>query len=101
MSSTEFSSRPQHPSSAIAYRVRNRIGDVSATEPALVFILKSLLYPVLPMLTLLGCLAFEDVRPHGPYLLIAVLSFLGVANLLDIVPLKNLSASVLALRSLF
>jgi len=101
MSSTEFPSRPQPASGLLAFRSRDSNGDVSATEPAVVFLLKSLLYPVIPLLTLLVCLAFEYDRPHGPYLLIAVLSFLGVANLLDIAPLKNLSASVMALRSLF
>ena len=39
------------------WRLRDRAGDVNSSEPIAVFALKSLLYPVIPVLTLLVCRA--------------------------------------------
>ncbi len=99
MSSTGYSTRTSLP--AIGQRRwRDRAGDVSASEPFSVFALKSLLYPIIPVLTLVICLAFWGRTLYGPYILVAVLSFLGVADLLDVVPLRITPASIMALRSL-
>jgi putative colanic acid biosysnthesis UDP-glucose lipid carrier transferase len=56
---------------------------VTATEPAWVFALKSLLHPIVAVGCLLGCLAFWHESLHGPYFLVAVLAFLATAELLD------------------
>ncbi|MBB6094693.1 putative colanic acid biosynthesis UDP-glucose lipid carrier transferase [Povalibacter uvarum] len=99
MSSTGYSTRSSVP--AIGQRAwRDRAGDVSASEPFSIFALKSLLYPIIPVITLMLCLAFWGKSLYGPYILVAVLSFLGVADLLDVVPLRITPASVMALRSL-
>jgi len=99
VSSTEYSARPSVP--AIGQpRLRDRSGDVSASEPLSVFALKSLLYPIIPVLTLVICLWLWREPLYGPYLLVAVLTFLGVADLLDVVPIRIVPASVMALRSL-
>ncbi|HEY5809470.1 MAG TPA: undecaprenyl-phosphate glucose phosphotransferase [Povalibacter sp.] len=99
MSSTGYSERP--PVSAIGQRpLRDRAGDVSLSEPFSVFALKSLLYPIIPVITLIACLIFWGKPLYGPYILVGVLAFLGVADLLDVVPLRITPASVMALRSL-
>src|SRR5262245_30832278 len=99
MSTTGYSERP-----AVAVigqrRWRDRSGDVSASEPFAVFALKSLLYPIIPVITLILCLLFWHQPLYGPYLLIGVLAFLGVADLLDVVPIRITPASAMALRSL-
>src|SRR5262245_32865326 len=82
------------------WTLRDRAGDVCAAEPFPVFALKSLLYPVIPVVTLIVCLIVADEPLYGPYFLIGVLAFLGVADLLDVVPLKITPASIMALRSL-
>jgi putative colanic acid biosynthesis UDP-glucose lipid carrier transferase len=56
---------------------------VTATEPPWVFALKSLLHPIVTVGCLLACLAFWHESLHGPYFLVAVLAFLGTAELLD------------------
>jgi putative colanic acid biosysnthesis UDP-glucose lipid carrier transferase len=55
----------------------------TATEPSIVFVIRSLLYPVVAVSTLLICLAFWNEGLHGPYLLVAVLTFIGVADILE------------------
>ena len=65
MSSTGYSTRTSLP--AIGQRRwRDRAGDVSASEPFSVFALKSLLYPIIPVLTLVICLAFWGRTLYGP-----------------------------------
>src|SRR6188768_76606 len=100
MSSTGYSERPAVPVIG-QRRWRDRSGDVSASEPVTVFALKSLLYPIIPVITLIACLFYFNQPLYGPYLLIAVLSFLGVADLLDVVPIRITPAYIMALRSLF
>ncbi|MGH8264739.1 MAG: undecaprenyl-phosphate glucose phosphotransferase [Steroidobacteraceae bacterium] len=82
------------------WRLRDRSADVSASEPFVVFALKSLLYPTTPVITLILCLIAWREPLRGPYFLIAVLAFLGVADLLDVMPARFLSAWAAALRSL-
>ena len=82
MSSTGYTERPAV--SAIGQRpLRDRAGDVSLSEPFSVFALKSLLYPIIPVITLIACLIFWGKPLYGPYILVGVLAFLGVADLLD------------------
>lgn len=99
MSSTEYSARPAIPGIG-QRRLRDRSGDVSASEPFSVFALKSLLYPIIPVVTLIACLLAWNQPLYGPYLLIGVLAFLGVADLLDVVPIRITPVSAMALRSL-
>ncbi len=73
---------------------------VSASEPVSVFVLKSLLYPVVPVLTLGGALLLWREPLQGHYFLIAVLAFIGAAEVLDAVPLDAPRARSLAFTSL-
>jgi putative colanic acid biosynthesis UDP-glucose lipid carrier transferase len=57
---------------------------VSAAEPTAVFVVKSLLNPVVAVFTLVACLAARHESLHGPYFLVAVLGFAGAAELLDV-----------------
>ena len=58
---------------------------MTATEPAWVFALKSLLHPILAVGCLMACLAFWGASLHGPYFLLAVLALVASAQLLDVV----------------
>ncbi len=98
MSSTEFNNLP---AAADPWRSRERSGEVSASEPVWVFATKSLLYPVIPAITLLICLLAWDEPLYGPYILVGVIAFLGVADLLDSIALRIAAASDMALRCLF
>lgn len=81
------------------WRLRDRSEEVSASEPASVFAIKSLLYPVIPAITLLVCLVAWDEPFYGPYVLVGVLAFLGVSDLLDVMPPRIAPLTVMALRS--
>jgi putative colanic acid biosysnthesis UDP-glucose lipid carrier transferase len=81
------------------WRLRDRSTEVSASEPASVFAIKSLLYPVIPAVTLLLCLLGWNEPFYGPYVLVGVFAFLGVADLLDVMPLRITPLAVMALRS--
>jgi len=63
-------------------RVSNRSSAVSASDPTAVFVVKSLLNPVVAVLTLAVCVAVRGESLHGPYFLLAVLGFAGAAELL-------------------
>ncbi|MEJ1961704.1 MAG: undecaprenyl-phosphate glucose phosphotransferase [Gammaproteobacteria bacterium] len=58
--------------------VRRSDGTLATTsaDSAVIFIVNSLLIPILPVLTLLACVAVSGVRFGGRYFLIAVLTFL-------------------------
>jgi putative colanic acid biosysnthesis UDP-glucose lipid carrier transferase len=98
MSSTEFSNAAA--TAADQWRTRERSGEVSASEPVWVFATKSLLYPVIPAVTLLICLLAWDEPLYGPYILVGVIAFIGVADLLDSIALRIAPASAMALRCL-
>jgi putative colanic acid biosynthesis UDP-glucose lipid carrier transferase len=63
----------------------DRGSPMTATEPAWVFTLRSLLHPVLAVVCLMACLAFWGASLHGPYFLVAVLALVASADLLDVV----------------
>ncbi len=73
---------------------------LTAAEPSSVFVFKSLYSPVVVVASLICSLAYRGEPFRGPYVLIAVLAFLGAADFLEIgvVPGGRLSFS--ALRSL-
>jgi len=99
MSGAQESARPRAPD--IEYqRLRDHSADVNAWEPFSVFALKALLYPVTPVITLLACLFAWHEPWRGPYLLICVLVFYGVADMIDLMPARFLSRGARALRSL-
>lgn len=54
---------------------------VSTADPSAVFVIKSLMRPVVSVLALLACLALWNETLHGPYFLVAVLGFLGASEL--------------------
>jgi putative colanic acid biosynthesis UDP-glucose lipid carrier transferase len=99
MSGTQYSVRERAPN--VEYkRLRDHTSDVSACEPFFVFALKSLPYPITPVITLLLCLVAWQEPWRGPYFLICVLVFFGVADMLDGMPARILVGSAMALRSL-
>jgi putative colanic acid biosynthesis UDP-glucose lipid carrier transferase len=63
---------------------RNQTHGVSAADASIVFIVKSLLFPVATVLTLLLCLLSWQEPLSGTYFLIAVLAFFGTADVLDV-----------------
>jgi putative colanic acid biosysnthesis UDP-glucose lipid carrier transferase len=63
--------------------------DISAADPSAVFLIKSLLYPVVAVGTLIVCLLSWDEPLYGPYFLIAVLAFLGTAEFLDVAQVQH------------
>ena len=74
---------------------------VTATEPAWVFALKSLLHPVIVVASLAGCLAYWRESLHGPYFLIAVLAFLASAETLDVFQPYRMPGRRFALEAFF
>ncbi len=95
----ELMERPRAPTGHYV-PLRDRTTDVSASDSFASFALKALLYPITPVLTLLACLAVWDETLRGPYFLICVLVFFGIADALDVLPARNLPAGTRALRSL-
>jgi putative colanic acid biosynthesis UDP-glucose lipid carrier transferase len=73
---------------------------VSTADPSVVFVIKSLLNPVVAVLTLVLCLAVWNERLQGPYFLVAVLAFLGAADFLGVGSVGGLKTVTAALRSL-
>jgi putative colanic acid biosynthesis UDP-glucose lipid carrier transferase len=99
MNSTDYSARQPAPERE-PWGSRDRSGEVNANDTFSVFALKSLLYPTIPVLTLLVSLIAWREPLYGPYFLVGVFAFLGAADLLDVVPLRTVPASIMALRSL-
>lgn len=99
MNSTDYSARQPTPDLE-PWRSRARSGEVNASDTFSVFALKALLYPTIPVVTLLLSLIGWREPLYGPYFLVGVLAFLGAADLLDVVPLRAMPASIMALRSL-
>lgn len=73
---------------------------VSASEPLSLFVLKSLLHPMVPVVTLALCVLAWGEPQYGPYLLIGVLAFIGAADVLDVLPLDAPPSRSFVLSSL-
>src|SRR4051812_2138987 len=73
---------------------------VSASEPTSLFVLKSLLYPIVPVVSLAAALALWREPLAGHYFLIAVLAFFEAAEFLDSVPIDIPRQGSLALAPL-
>jgi putative colanic acid biosynthesis UDP-glucose lipid carrier transferase len=63
---------------------------VSAADTTAVFVVKSLLNPVVAVLSLAACLAVRGDTLHGPWFLVAVLGFVGGAEVLGMAPFTGL-----------
>jgi putative colanic acid biosysnthesis UDP-glucose lipid carrier transferase len=74
--------------------------EISAGDPSAVFLVKSLLYPVIAVGTLAVCLLSWDEPLYGPYFLIAVLTFVGTADFLDVAQIKQAKGPLFALQLL-
>ena len=74
-------------------------GEVTAVDPASLFIVKSLLYPVTAVLTWVGCLLSAEQTLNGPNFLFAVLTFAGTAELLRVPVLHEEQNYIVAWRS--
>ena len=72
-------------SSQSRLRQTGRTSAMTATEPAWVFALKSLLHPIVVVSCLMACLVFWHESLQGPYFLVAVLAFLASADFLGVV----------------
>jgi putative colanic acid biosynthesis UDP-glucose lipid carrier transferase len=77
-----------------------RSSGVSAADPAAVFVIKSLLNPVVAVLVLALCLALAGESLQGPYFLIAVLGFVGAAELLGVAQVSGVGGWREALQQL-
>jgi len=62
---------------------------VTAADTAAVFVIKSLLYPIISVLSLFLCLLMWHETFFGHYFLIAVLTFIGAADFLDVAQVKG------------
>ena len=49
---------------------------VTANDPSAVFVVKSLLYPLVAVLSLWGCMWWWEAPRRGPYFLLGVLAFI-------------------------
>ncbi|HKT74182.1 MAG TPA: undecaprenyl-phosphate glucose phosphotransferase [Steroidobacteraceae bacterium] len=63
--------------------------NVTANDPSGVFVVKSLLYPLVAVATLCASLLWWREYPAGPYFLLGVLAFITVAEFLDVAPLDR------------
>jgi len=70
-------------------RQTRRASTPTATEPASVFVLKSLLHPLVAVVCLLVCLLCWQEPLYGPYFLVAVLTFIGASHFLDVWELQQ------------
>jgi putative colanic acid biosynthesis UDP-glucose lipid carrier transferase len=61
---------------------------VTANDPSAVFVVKSLLYPLVAVVSLYGCMGWWEEARRGPYFLLGVLAFITSAEFFDIVPLR-------------
>ena len=57
---------------------------LTIADSPIVFVIKCLLFPIIPVITLLSCLKLAREPLQGGYFLIAVLTFLGAAEFLGI-----------------
>ena len=76
------------------------IGEVTAADPASVFLVKSLLYPVTAVLTLIACLVMAHRPLGGLNFLLEVLTFITSAELLRVPPLQEERSYLLSARAL-
>jgi len=74
--------------------------EISAADPSAVFLVKSLLNPVIAVGSLVVCLLSWDEPLYGPYFLIAVLTFVGTADFLDSAQIKQAKGTMFALQLL-
>src|SRR4051812_31904041 len=78
---------------------RTRTLGVTATDPSAVFVVKSLLYPVAAVCTLVGCLCAWQEPFSRAYFLVAVMAFFGAADILDVAPVHRAQTGVASFRS--
>jgi putative colanic acid biosynthesis UDP-glucose lipid carrier transferase len=80
------------------YPPRARQLGVTTTDPSTVFVVKSLLYPVAAVLTLVACLFSWQEPLSGPYFLVAVLAFFGAADLFEAAPVRSSQSVSVSVR---
>jgi putative colanic acid biosysnthesis UDP-glucose lipid carrier transferase len=71
------------------WKLNNRSAGVSAAEPSVVFVVKSLLHPIVAVLALLISLLAWGEPLAGPYIIVAVFAFVGVADFLDVAQIRG------------
>ncbi len=76
------------------------IGEVTAADPASVFLVKSLLYPVTAVVALIGCMLIEHLPLGGLNFLLEVLTFIASAELMRVPPLQEKRSYLLSPRAL-
>src|SRR5580658_3354359 len=62
---------------------------LTATDPSFVFAMKTLLYPVLAVISLLVCMAIWHEPLSGPQFLLAVVIFFLAGEILDVAGLRG------------
>ena len=66
---------------------------VTANDPSAVFVVKSLLYPLVVVATLGVSMWWWGEHRRGPYFLLGVLAFITSAEFFDVVPLRGVILS--------
>jgi putative colanic acid biosynthesis UDP-glucose lipid carrier transferase len=73
---------------------------VTANDSSAVFVVKSLLYPLVAVVSLYGCMWWWQEVRRGPYFLLGVLAFITSAEFFEIVPLRGGRTTIWALLRL-
>jgi putative colanic acid biosynthesis UDP-glucose lipid carrier transferase len=79
----------------------NRSGRLNTVDPSLIFLIKSLLYPVAAAGSMLVALVFWREPLQGPYLLASILAFLGTTDMQSGAPLHRQTPHFSASRMFF
>src|ERR1700730_5163979 len=82
------------------WKESKRASGASATEPSFVFVVRSLLYPVVAVATLIVTLLVWNVPVGGPYIIVAVLAFIARAAFFEVTQVHGIPSRLAALRSL-
>ncbi len=82
------------------WKQSKRASGASAAEPSFVFMVRSLLYPVVAVATLVAILLAWNEPLGGPYVIVAVLAFIAVADFFEVTQVNGIPTGLGALRSL-
>ena len=82
------------------WKQSKRASGASAAEPSFVFVVRSLLYPVVAVATLVAILLAWNEPLGGPYVIVAVLAFIAVADFFDVTQINGTPRGLAALRAL-
>jgi putative colanic acid biosynthesis UDP-glucose lipid carrier transferase len=82
------------------WKQSKRASGASATEPSFVFVVRSLLYPLVAVATLIFTLLAWNEPLDGPYVIVGVLAFIAVADFFEVTQVSGIPSRLAALKSL-